>query len=56
MAGRLRELKLSESFWSGRWESNRAAVAGLASAVGQGTNWGVTLLVVPVMYSVHYLH
>ena len=32
IAGRLRELKLSESFWSGRWESNRAAVAGLASA------------------------
>ena len=27
-----------------------AAVAGLASAAGHGTNWGVTLLVVPVMY------
>ena len=29
-----------------------AAVAGLASAAGQATNWGVTLLVVPVMYFV----
>ena len=27
-----------------------AAVAGLASAAGQGANWGVTLLVLPVMY------
>lgn len=27
-----------------------AAVAGLASVAGHGTNWGVTLLVVPVMY------
>ena len=32
-----------------------AAVAGLASAAGHGTNWGVTLLVVPVMYFV-YVH
>src|SRR5437773_10066086 len=32
-----------------------AAVAGLASAAGQGTNWGVTLLVVPTMYFV-YVH
>ncbi len=30
-----------------------AAVAGLASAAGHGTNWGVTLLVVPVMYLVY---
>jgi hypothetical protein len=30
-----------------------AAVAGLASAGGQGTNFGVTLLVVPVMYFVY---
>ena len=30
-----------------------AAVAGLASATGHGTNWGVTLLVVPVMYFVY---
>ena len=30
-----------------------AAVAGLASAAGQGTNWGVTLLVAPVMYFVY---
>ena len=30
-----------------------AAVAGLASAAGHGTNWGVTLLVVPVMYFVY---
>ena len=29
-----------------------AAVAGLASAAGHATNWGVTLLVVPVMYFV----
>jgi hypothetical protein len=27
-----------------------AAVAGLASVTGHGANWGVTLLVVPVMY------
>ena len=27
-----------------------AAVAGLVSAAGQGPNWGVTLLVVPLMY------
>jgi len=30
-----------------------AAVAGLASAAGHATNWGVTLLVVPVMYFVY---
>lgn len=30
-----------------------AAVAGLASASGHATNWGVTLLVVPVMYFVY---
>ena len=30
-----------------------AAVAGPASAAGHGTNWGVTLLVVPVMYFVY---
>lgn len=30
-----------------------AAVAGLASAAGHGANWGVTLLVVPVMYFVY---
>ena len=30
-----------------------AAVAGLASAAGQGTNFGVTLLVVPAMYFVY---
>jgi hypothetical protein len=30
-----------------------AAVAGLASAAGQGTNWGVTLLIVPAMYFVY---
>ena len=30
-----------------------AAIAGLASAAGHGTNWGVTLLVVPVMYFVY---
>ena len=30
-----------------------AAVAGLASTAGHGTNWGVTLLVVPVMYFVY---
>jgi len=30
-----------------------AAVAGLASAAGHGTNWAVTLLVVPVMYFVY---
>jgi hypothetical protein len=30
-----------------------AAVAGLASAAGQGSNFGVTLLVVPAMYFVY---
>jgi hypothetical protein len=30
-----------------------AAIAGLASAAGHRTNWGVTLLVVPVMYFVY---
>src|SRR5713101_9837371 len=30
-----------------------AAIAGLASAAGHGTNWGVTLLVVPMMYFVY---
>jgi hypothetical protein len=30
-----------------------AAVAGLASVTGHGTNWGVTLLVAPLMYGVH---
>ena len=30
-----------------------AAVAGLASAAGQGRNFGVTLLVVPAMYFVY---
>jgi hypothetical protein len=30
-----------------------AVVAGLASAAGHATNWGVTLLVVPVMYFVY---
>jgi hypothetical protein len=30
-----------------------AAVAGIASAAGHGTNLGVTLLVVPVMYFVY---
>jgi hypothetical protein len=30
-----------------------AAVAGLANAVGHGTNWGLTLLVAPVMYGVY---
>jgi hypothetical protein len=30
-----------------------AAIAGLASAEGHGTNWGVTLLLVPVMYFVY---
>src|SRR4029077_2057436 len=30
-----------------------AAVAGLASAAGHGTNWGMTLLVVRVMYCLY---
>src|SRR5712692_6012737 len=30
-----------------------AGLAGLASAAGQGPNWGVALLIVPVMYFVH---
>jgi hypothetical protein len=30
-----------------------AAVAGLASAAGHGTNWGMTVLVLPVMYFVY---
>jgi hypothetical protein len=33
-----------------------AAVAGLASAAGHGTNWGATLLVVPVMYFVYFYY
>jgi hypothetical protein len=30
-----------------------AAVAGLASAAGHGTNWGATLLILPAMYFVY---
>jgi len=48
----LRELWSSCYEWTFPYFLVGAAVAGLASAAGHGTNWGVTLLVVPVMYFV----
>src|SRR6266851_5789935 len=49
----LRELWSSCYEWTFPYFLVCAAVAGLASAAGHGTNWGVTLLVVPVMYFVY---
>src|SRR6266702_4237241 len=49
----LRELWSSCYEWTFPYFLVGSAVAGLASAAGHGTNWGVTLLVVPVMYFVY---
>jgi surface polysaccharide O-acyltransferase-like enzyme len=49
----LREIWSSCYEWTFPYFLVGAAIAGLASAAGHGTNWGVTLLVVPVMYFVH---
>src|SRR6267378_2465686 len=49
----LRDLWSSCYEWTFPYFLVGAAVAGLASAAGHGTNWGVTLLVMPVMYFVY---
>jgi hypothetical protein len=49
----LKQVWLSCYEWTFPYFLVGAAVAGLASAARQGTNWGVTLLVVPVMYFVY---
>jgi hypothetical protein len=49
----LRELWSSCYEWTFPYFLVGAAVAGLASAVGHGTNLGMTLLVAPVMYFVY---
>src|SRR5713226_1688449 len=49
----VRELWSSCYEWTFPYFLVGAAVAGLGSAAGHGTNWGVTLLVVPVMYFVY---
>ncbi len=49
----VRELWSSCYEWTFPYFLVGAAVAGLASAAGRGTNGGVTLLVVPVMYFVY---
>jgi hypothetical protein len=49
----LRELWSSCYEWTFPYFVVGAAVAGLASAAGRGTNLGAALLVVPVMYFVH---
>ncbi len=49
----LRELWSSCYEWTFPYFLVGAAVAGLASAAGHGAKWGVTLLVVPVMYFVY---
>ena len=51
----LREIWSSCYEWTFPYFLVGAAVAGLASAAGQGTNLGATLLVVPTMYFV-YVH
>ncbi len=51
----LREIWSSCYEWTFPYFLVGAAVAGLASAAGHGTNLGVTLLVVPTMYFV-YVH
>jgi MASE9 protein len=49
----LKELWSSCYEWTFPYFLVGAAVAGLASATGHGTSWGVTLLIVPAMYFVH---
>ncbi len=49
----LRELWFSCYEWTFPYFVVGAAVAGLAAAAGRGTNFGVALLVVPVMYFVY---
>jgi hypothetical protein len=49
----LREVWSSCYEWTFPYFLVGAAVAGLASTAGYATNWGVTLLVVPVMYFVY---
>ena len=49
----LRELWSSCYEWTFPYFLVGAAVAALASAAGHGTNWGVTLLVLPAMYFVY---
>ncbi len=49
----LRDLWSSCYEWTFPYFVVGAAVAGLASAAGQGSNLGATLLVVPAMYFVH---
>jgi hypothetical protein len=51
--GSLRQIWPSCYEWTFPYFLVGAAVAGLASAAGHGTNWGVTLLVVPVMYCLY---
>jgi hypothetical protein len=49
----LRDLWSSCYEWTFPYFLVGAAVAGVASAEGHGTNWGVTLLVLPAMYFVY---
>jgi hypothetical protein len=49
----LKELWSSCYEWTFPYFLVGAAVAGLASAAGHGTTWGVTLLVLPAMYFVY---
>jgi hypothetical protein len=49
----LREIWSSCYEWTFPYFLVGAAIAGLASVAGHGTNWGVTLLVAPVMYFVY---
>jgi hypothetical protein len=49
----IKQIWLSCYEWTFPYFLVGAAVAGLASAAGHGTPWGVTLLVVPVMYFVY---
>ena len=49
----LKQVWLSCYEWTFPYFLVGAAVAGLASAARQGTDWGVTLLVVPAMYFVY---
>ncbi len=49
----LRELLSSCYEWTFPYSLVGSAVAGLASAAGQGSNWRVTLLVMPVIYFVY---
>jgi hypothetical protein len=49
----LRDLWTSCYEWTFPYFLVGAAVAGLASAAGHGSNWGLTLLVLPAMYFVY---